>query len=560
MSTISRRYSALKYAKYNLYDPKRFDNELPQHWLLSKPPVNVDGNKFVEINLNSDDTLLLLRQSRLFNVRQEALQEAKAMQLKLLEDMEKNDEIQKVPQKWEGYLNDLKRGSQSQAEKEYLQLSRWKVRTEERKPERDVLPYDYLWVAHAMKSKVCTIESHAKQYFPLHSVIQGIKILADKLLGIKEPPKDEDWYVSLCPWFTYEEVVKGYPRTLTPVQAWQMFRHAGHKLALTLKEENPNSLITSADLYGQLFERFASNPTFMGTYTNHWSRVELLPSASQQPLPPKYASLLAKSYRNMPAFRVQQAWWYAQPDKLKDEVLEEGIYFYPVPSVRHTLKCGVPALKGIMAELAASMLWHHLADDGDIDINDELFEQLSMAVEEVEESEDAMEKIMMELRGAESPLLAAPDLTRMSPVFPNQFYDETYRPIMRYEIDHAASEGLELPPWYTRRRRELAMGPNAAAVPDLGVSATGELFDFDEELAAEEELRSAEERKAAEEQARLAAEAEAAANVELDAMENPDLTLGERLRMAQLENAITTKNDKAMQNVLLDQASSERDN
>eukprot|EP01059_Diplonema_ambulator_P036479 TRINITY_DN9095_c0_g1_i1.p1 TRINITY_DN9095_c0_g1~~TRINITY_DN9095_c0_g1_i1.p1 ORF type:complete len:255 (+),score=72.04 TRINITY_DN9095_c0_g1_i1:96-767(+) len=203
MSALARRYSGLKYAKYNLFDPKRFDGELPSSWLSSKKPVNVDGNSFVEINTNSDDTLLLLRQSRLFNVREEALKEAKAAQVKLLDQMDKDNQIQKIPQKWETYLNDLKRGSQQQAEAEYQRMSRWKVRTEERKPHRDVMPYDYLWVSYAMRSKICILEQHAKQYFPLPSVIQGIKVLADKLLGIKEPPADEEWYVDLCPWITY---------------------------------------------------------------------------------------------------------------------------------------------------------------------------------------------------------------------------------------------------------------------------------------------------------------------------------------------------------------------
>eukprot|EP00659_Diplonema_papillatum_P008833 gene8833-13689_t len=368
MSSLARQYAGLKKVKSKVFKPSRLEGELPAEWLRSKARVTIDGNNFVETNLNSDDTLLLMRHSRLFHVREEAMKEAREQQLNLLQALEKEDKIQKVPQKWETYINDLKRGSQAKAELEYNQLARWKLRTEELRPDRDVFPYDYLWLMYALRCKMCAIESFTRQYFPVAAVVQGIRKLAEKLLQVKDTPADEDYYLNLCPWITTNERVVGYPRCVTPAQAWQIFRAAGHDLSLKAKERKDDLLLSAPFMYGFLFERFASHPAFVAEYSNHWSRVELTPAAPRAPLPGQYLKQVSRSYRSFPAFRAQQAWWYSQPDRLREESLEEGVYFYPVPSVRHTLQAGLPTLRKSMSELAVTMLWNAvIPPDSDLD-------------------------------------------------------------------------------------------------------------------------------------------------------------------------------------------------
>eukprot|EP01063_Lacrimia_lanifica_P037643 TRINITY_DN7797_c0_g3_i1.p1 TRINITY_DN7797_c0_g3~~TRINITY_DN7797_c0_g3_i1.p1 ORF type:complete len:626 (+),score=294.93 TRINITY_DN7797_c0_g3_i1:61-1878(+) len=551
MSALARRVSGLKAAKSKVFRPAGLDGDVPEGWLRAKKPVAVDGNQFLEIDTHSDDPLVLLRYSRLYYVREEQIKEAREAQLAMLDKMEKEEQIKRVPEKWQKYVDDLRKGSSKKAEAEYNRMSRWKVRTDELKPERDVFVRDYLWLSHAMRQKTCVLEQYARDYFPLPCVIAGIRKLATQLLNISDPPTDPDWYLSLCPWFHPSQVVKGYPHCLSPSQAWQLFRAAGYQLALGQKEEHPNALLTAARLWGRIFEMFAADPTYMETYTNHWSRVELLPNAARHTLSKKHLALLARGHRNFPAFRAQQAWWYAQPDRLRTDALEDGIYFYQVPSIRHTLQAGVPALQNAVAECAAAMLWQHFVDDGlDLKTN-EVFENFAMAVSEVEGSTEAIDKVMQEFRGVDTPLLASADLTKTAPTFPNRFYNETYRPIMRYEVDHAAAEGLDLPAWYLRRRKEIAQGPHSKLVPDLRTTVAGEELDFSEDFDPEAEEEAAEAAAEAEREAKRAKaeeEGEDAADVDdenveyREAFEDESIPAPERLRLAQLRRAQLTQN------------------
>ena len=366
-SALAKRYAALPARKYRVFQPKKLAGDMPEGWLAAKPQVNIDSNMFAEVNANSDDLLLLMRQSSLFHVREGAHAEAREAQLSLLDELEKKKEIVAVPEKWASVIATLKRGSKQKAETEYTQLSKWKVRTEERKPDADVFAHDYLWVMHALKAKTLLPEAYTQHYFPLPFVVSGIKKLAQKLLHIT-PPEEQEWYRNLCPWIFVGESIPGYPPCLTAAQTFQLFRHAGTQLAAGVFKDNPDLLLSGPQLCGFVFEKFAASPQFMSQYANHWSRVELSPSAPREFLTPKQSELLAQSYRAFPAFRLQQAWWYSQPHRLREETLEEGIYFYPVPSARHTLQAGLPALRGAASELAAQLLWGHLADPEEFDL------------------------------------------------------------------------------------------------------------------------------------------------------------------------------------------------
>ena len=185
--------------------------------------------------------------------------------------------------------------------------------------------------------------------------------------------------------------------------------------------------------------------------------------------------------------------------------------------------------------------------------NDDLYKEFAGAIAEINDeasNREAWERVTEEMFGEDSPLVKTPDLTRMAPAAPNTFYDETYRPILRYEIDHATSEGIELPDWYTRRRRELARGPHASLVPDLAVNAAGETLDFsgdieDDEGAAEEEepLAGTVKKGAAELE-------EEPAEVTKDAWEDESLPVHERLRLARLQMGIQLKREDIVQSVM----------
>eukprot|EP01061_Rhynchopus_euleeides_P015744 TRINITY_DN26784_c0_g1_i1.p1 TRINITY_DN26784_c0_g1~~TRINITY_DN26784_c0_g1_i1.p1 ORF type:complete len:600 (+),score=245.96 TRINITY_DN26784_c0_g1_i1:130-1929(+) len=552
-SSLAKRYAALPPRRYRIFKPHRLQGELPDEWIRSKPGVNVDGNEFMEANGNSDDTTLLMRQSRLFHVRENAYNEAREAQLSLLDKLEKEKAIEAVPDKWKQAIDVLKRGSKQKAESEYNQLSRWKVRTEELKPDRDVFAYDYIWVMHALRAKTCLPEGYTQHFFPLPFVISGIKRLAQKLLLISNPPEEEEWYRNLCPWISItDHQVEGYPPCLTPSQVFQMFRHAGHQLALGVKADNPEVLLSSASIYGYIFERFAASPQYLAQYADHWSRHQLSSGGGRYFLNPKEVSLLVRSYRSFPAFKMQQAWWYSQPHRLRDETLEEGIYFYPVPSVRHTLQAGLPTLRDASSELAAGLLWGHFAEEEGLDITtDDVYSEFRTAVSEVDDEEsnrEAWERVSEELFGEESPLVRTADLTKMPPTFPNELYNETYRPILRYEIDHAQSNGVEVPDWYTRRRREIATGPHASLVPDLTATVSGETLDFSDFEDAEPEPEPEAEAKKAEEDEDD--ESLDGAKEVRDAFEDESLPLVERMRMARLQSAIKLSDEKKMKETM----------
>eukprot|EP00755_Sulcionema_specki_P030177 Sspe_Gene.93784::Locus_66298_Transcript_1_1_Confidence_1.000_Length_763::g.93784::m.93784 len=230
-STLARSFTQLPNEAYKLFKPSRFRGDLPEAWCNTKREVSVDGNPFYEINLNSDDPVLILRNSHIFHVRDTVYREARQAQKKLLQSLQKKEAIKPLPKSWVDYADVLRKGSQAQAEREYHILSRWKLRCDELRPEKEVYPHDYLFLSFAIRSKMGLVESVAAQYFPLPFVIKGIRELAQLLLGLKDPPKDPDWYLKLCPWLIPTQPTNGYPICLTPSQTFQLFRHAGSELA-----------------------------------------------------------------------------------------------------------------------------------------------------------------------------------------------------------------------------------------------------------------------------------------------------------------------------------------
>ena len=552
MSTLGRQYSKLKKVSSNVFKPDSLRGELHDSWFVNKKQLNIDRNPFIEMNTSTDDPMLLMRQSRLFNVREEAYKASRERQIEMLDDLENNNTVEKIPSKWEHYVDDIRKATARKAELEYNQLSRWKVRTEELRPDREVYPYDYLWLMYAVKCKMTALELHTLHYFPMQAVIKGIKNTALHLLNIKDPPPDE-WFESLCPWFQYHESIDGYPKCLTPTQAFTLFRHAGYNLALRIKEEDPNEILGSALMYGYLFEKLAADPRHIMLYTNHWSRSQLLTNAPRHPISSKNAELISRTHNAFPAFKAQQAWWYSQPDRLREENIDEGIYFHQVPSVRHTLMAGVPTLRNYIANAAADMLWYYLNENIDVH-NPKSFSELSDAVTEAEQSQEAVQTVMSELKAPKSVILQSEDLTIAAPSHPNEYYDETYRPILRYEIERAAAEGLHLPSWYSRRQRELAEGPFAALVPDLKSGSQTD-FTFEDDFEVEVEGKTADQNS---EQA--AAEEEETVNEEgqeieyRDGLEDASIPLVERLRISQLETAVRAKDETKFQELMSDEA------
>ena len=164
---------------------------------------------------------------------------------------------------------------------------------------------------------------------------------------------------------------------------------------------------------------------------------------------------------------------------------------------------------------------------------------------------EAWERCTEELFGSDSPLMKTKDLTRQAPTFPNEFYDETYRPILRYEIDHAASKAIEMPEWYLRRRRELATGPFSHLVPDLSETVRGETLDFTADFDDEEEPipEEAQETKKPQNEDDDDESLEGVENVK-DAAEDTSLPLVERMRLQRLQTAIASKQDHMIKDVL----------
>eukprot|EP01065_Artemidia_motanka_P037937 TRINITY_DN46823_c0_g1_i1.p1 TRINITY_DN46823_c0_g1~~TRINITY_DN46823_c0_g1_i1.p1 ORF type:complete len:603 (+),score=153.75 TRINITY_DN46823_c0_g1_i1:99-1811(+) len=541
-SRVARALAALKPATERVFKPSRLSGDCPEAWLNSRNTVNQEGNEFIEINLHSTDAVTILTHARQFYLRAEVYGQANDVAQKLASDLVEKEEIASVPQEWQFVLKDFRSHSRRKAEWEYSHLAHWKVRFDEMQPDPLVKPEDYLWLQHAIRMKFGVPDSIAAQYFPLPAVIDGIRQLAAALLKVKDAPTDELWYKQLCPWQRYNETVACYPECLTPPQVWEMFRCAGFELASQSTPESvqKDTLVSAPHVFASLFERFAQDPVFTAQYSNHWSRIELDPGKPRSPLPPHYANLVDRTARLFPAFRLQQYWWYSNPEFLKDQFSTldggneqaHGIGFYGVPDPRRTVDAGLPSLLAGVGSLVADSMWARV--DGQ-DFKEGTSSMYDATIDASKHGEDVFTKyICPEIQ---TELLNFQDFSEVEPPYPNEFYNETYRPILATELAHAERTGLHLPQWYTRRRKELISRPDLAEyVKDLQPQDHAAYLDLD--LSKEDETKEQ--------------EAEEGEEEEIDAIDNEHLPLSERVRAGRLQMAIDRQDESGIQAVLRD--------
>eukprot|EP01062_Namystynia_karyoxenos_P063281 TRINITY_DN56091_c0_g1_i1.p1 TRINITY_DN56091_c0_g1~~TRINITY_DN56091_c0_g1_i1.p1 ORF type:complete len:619 (+),score=203.71 TRINITY_DN56091_c0_g1_i1:84-1859(+) len=553
---VLRPLAAARPEPWRLYQPAQLRGDCPEPWLAGRKRVMVEGNEFAELDLGaSDDPVVVLAHSHLFHVRQSVYHEAATVQRATAERLLKEEALSPLRAEWQSQLKVMRGKAQRHAEIEYNRMSRYKLRCEELQPGKDVFPHDYLWLQHALRCKYGILDAVAAQYFPLEEVVRGVRLLAEQLLHIRDAPGDPDWYARLCPWQKYNATVRGYPRCLTPPQAWEIFRAAGFELSAGLLPEGERNPAAAADsaahvplVYARLFERIAQNADFTARYTNHWSRAELLPSAARQPLPMQYAKLLARTANLFPAYELEQGWWYSRVDLLAADPADQGLQFYCVPDPRRLVRGGVYSYRELCSSLIADLLYKAMvtAQRTDEGPDAAVFGRMHTAVEALgpsAESDTALERAIEQLPD----LLETEDVTEHEPPFPNVWYNETYRPILASEIQHADRNHLQLPQWYKRRRDEL-VAQFKKECQDLAPHVDDMKTDLDFDTPKEEEKTKA---GAAAEAAETEEQDE---DGEADAVDNVNLPIAERLRQGRLEAAMRVGDDNLTRNILKDSA------
>lgn len=376
-------------------------------WFASRKRAKEGANEFLDIDLASADSELLLRYSHTFFVRQQIHDELIEKQLRLLETgkQPKSADVAVSQCLGEIYHATSKAMHLAIGELGSIKAQCLVAGRRELQPEAPLQHHDILCMMRVQEEladpDVPDAESKAKSFLPCERVHEGAAALVRSFFGDDAKTQPDKKLFNRMSSTSYKKV--GSIDTYRPFDAIAYYRFTGERLCKS------NDAFQRA-LWGNLFRRIASNPAYITSVSRYWalhSGLDTKPAEAQLSKP--LAEAAAKVGSLSPVMTFRTLYFYSSAEVARQ--LWRVDPFVPLmrlfPLMGHTIS------EEVLAYLLVEDFWKQSVDPSQMPTEEHTMRSIKSFVEEATAQHDsALDKLLARVVIASERVLAAPTLQR----------------------------------------------------------------------------------------------------------------------------------------------------